>query len=691
MDELEGHRVTKEVIRKKRKRRAFFFTFKVMFKTLTLIIGFSILGSTVSAYGIYKSVKDEFKDVNPKNNVTQTTFFDKNGDIIYESYGAREPKNIKLEEMPQHLIEATLAAEDLDFYNHEAYDLKSILRAVYKNYMNSSGYGLEKLKVLFDESSYSEGGSTITQQLVKNIYLTNERSFERKLKEVIYAVELEKRYTKDEILEMYLSNIYYGEQALGIVNAAEVYFDKEVKDLTPAQATMLTGLPAAPTRYSPISGDFKEAKMRQEYVLQRMYFANFITLKEAKTVVNEELFFAGRKELVLKYPYFVDWVKKGLYEEYGEKGVESGGMKVYTTLDPDIQNRALEIAKEKVSKLSRKDVENASVVVIDPNTNEVLAMVGGLDYKKSKVNVATSHRQPGSSFKPVVYFSGLEAGYTASSKLLDRSVNFGGNPPYRPKNYDGGYRGYVTIRDALAGSLNVPAVEMLSLVGLDGVIDNANKLGIRIGEDAKKCGLALALGCKEVRLLDMTNAYAVFASNGKSSLSTGVKSILSSSDKDIYEKDERKQVVSAENSYIITHILSDEKARRKIFGYGNKLEIGRPAAAKTGTTDNYTDSWTIGYTPDFVVGVWVGNNDRKPMKRVGGISGAALIWNDLMKNLHEGREVKEFTPPAGIVEAKINPRDGKAVANNRWGILEVFKDGTIPINKPDLSYLNPFR
>lgn len=675
---------------KKRKRKLLGLFFKVVFKFFGLSVLFAILGAFLIAYNTYRGIRTEFQKTVPKDNVTQTVFFDRNGGIIYESFGAKKPEEVKLPDLPDYLKKAALAAEDLEFYQHEAYDIKGILRAAYKNYKSSDEKGIRKLKVLLDEKSYTEGGSTITQQLVKNRYLTTERSFERKLKEIIFAIELEKKYSKDEILEQYLSHIYYGEQALGIKNAAKIYFDKNIEDLSLAEASILAGLPAAPTKYSPISGDFIESKKRQEYVLQRMYLAGFINLEEAKGAANEELFFADKKEFVTKYPYFVEWAKEEINEKYGEGKAESGGLKVYTSLDPKIQELAESKAKEYVEKFKNYNVSNAAVVVMNPGANEVLAMVGGIDWEKSKVNVATAFRQPGSSFKPLVYYTGLENGYTASSKLIDKYVNFGGNPPYIPRNYSGGYMGYVTIRDSLANSLNIPAVEMLSLVGLDKLIENADKLGLGLGEEAKNCGLSLALGCKEVRLIDLSNLYSTFATNGTYAKPTGILKVLEQ-DKDITVKEKKRQVLDEDNSYIITNILSDEKARKKVFGWGNKLEIKRPAAAKTGTTDNYTDSWTVGFTPDYLVGVWMGNNDRKPMKVISGIEGAAYIWHDIMAEFHKGLPVKNFDKPEGVIETKINPSTGEVVKTGSWGTLEVYKKGTEPKGKEDLSYLNRFR
>lgn len=687
---IEGHRVEELKVEENKQSNLWILT-KLLFKAFFFGIAFALFGGLLFAFNVYKSISNDFKRVKPKENVTQTVFYDKNGGTIYESYGAGKPEKVTLKDMPDNLIKATLAAEDLDFYKHEAYDLKGILRAVYKNYQTSGATGINKLKVLFDENSYTEGGSTITQQLVKNRYLTNERKFDRKLKEIIYSIELEKEYSKDEILGLYLSDIYYGEQSLGIKNAAKVYFDKDVKDLTLAEISILSGLPAAPTRYSPVSGDFFESKKRQEYVLQRMYIAGFISLDEAKNAANEELVFANKKEFLVKYPFFVDWLKEELYSKYGKEKVESGGLKVHTTLDPAIQDASEKIASEQVKKFASSNVSNASAIVMNPSTNEVYAMIGGVNYSESKVNVATALRQPGSSFKPVVYFAGLEKGFTASSKLIDKYMNFGGIPPYTPKNYDGHYRGYVTIREALSNSLNIPAVEMLSLVGLDKVIEYANKLGITMDETAKNCGLSLALGCKESRLIDIVNTYATFASNGVGGAPTGILKVEDSEGNNVTIKNQRKQILDKANSYIITNILSDEKARRKVFGAGNKLEIKRPAAAKTGTTDNYTDSWTIGYTPDYVVGVWLGNNDRKPMKVISGIEGAAYVWHDIMVEINKDKPVKYFERPAEVTEKRINPQNGEVINAKSGGVIEVFKEGTEPKGKEDLSHLNVFK
>lgn len=659
--------------------------FKVSFFALFILF----IGLIMSGYVYYLKVKSDFKREKPRTNTTQSIFYDKDGGIIYESYGARESSNIPLNELPDAVIKATLAAEDLDFYKHDAYDLKGILRAVYKNYKNTEKRGINKLSVLFDEDSYSEGGSTITQQLVKNRYLNSEKSFNRKIKEVIYANELEKKYSKDKILEMYINEIYFGEQAIGIQNASKIYFDKDAKKLNLAEASILAGLPQAPTKYSPISGDFLESKKRQEYVLQRMILAGFIDLDMAKSAANEDLIFANKKDFLKKYPYFVDWIKKEIDKKYGDGFSEKGGIKVYTALDPKIQEIAEKAVEKNLNNFKYRKVENSSVVVLEPENNQVLAMVGGKNYDESKVNVATSLRQPGSSFKPFVYLAGLEKGFTARTKFIDKYVNFGGIPPYAPRNYDGGYHGYVTMRQALSWSLNIPAVEMLNIVGLDEVINLGENLGIGL-DDAKRCGLSLALGCKEIRLLDLAGAYSAIYDKGQWKTPSGITKITDNKDEIIFLNNQKKRkIFSEENAYIITNILSDINTRRKVFGWRNKLELDRPAAAKTGTTDNYTDSWTLGFTPDFVTGVWMGNNDRTPMLRTSGIEGAAYIWNDVMTEIHKDLPKKEFEKPDGVIELKINSSSGQ-IETKYNGILEVFKKGTEPKGKDDLSHLRGF-
>ena len=460
-------------------------------KVLSLIIFSTIVFSIFTVFfffaGIYVKYSNDFDDTKAKSNSTQLIFYDRNGEEIFKGFGAAEPDRAKLSEIPEVIKNATLAAEDDNFYNHGPIDLKGIARAAYINWQSSDKQGLDRVKELFTEGSYTQGGSTITQQLVKNIYLTNERSFNRKIKEVIFAYNLESKYSKDEILEMYLNEINYGEQALGIKNAAKVYFNKPIDQLSLAEASMIAGLPAAPSLYSPLQ-DYEASKKRQEYVLQKMITNEIITIEEAKTAIEEPLVYYGERELIDKYPYFNQYVKDELSKIVGE--IEDKGYRVYTTLDSNKQRIAQEKGRQELAKLSYRGASNTAIVIADPKKNEILAMVGGIDWNVSKVNVATAERQPGSSFKPIVYATGLENGYTAATILIDKSVNFGGIPPYIPRNYSGGYSGYVTVRNALARSLNVTAVEMTKLVSKEKVIDQAHRMGITtINNDPESYGL----------------------------------------------------------------------------------------------------------------------------------------------------------------------------------------------------------
>ncbi len=667
------------------------------FKIVSVVLALAILGIifsvAFSGFGTYVKYAHEFNKIRPQSNSTQLVIYDKDGQEIFRGYGAAEPGRIKLANVPEVVKEATLAAEDLNYYKHGALDYKSLARAVYVNWNESEKNGWQKFSDLARAETYTQGGSTITQQLVKNIYLTPERTFERKVKEVVFSYQLEGKYTKDEILEMYLNEIYYGEQALGIKNAAKVYFNKDVSELSLAEASMLAGLPQAPSEYSPLGDNFYASKKRQEYVLQQMLAANYITLDEAKEAANADLDFYGQTETVDKYPYFSQYVKEELQKQLGTNNIENKGYRVYTSLDQKTQEIAEREAKSGIKELSYRGATNTAIVVADPKTNEILAMVGGVDWEKSKVNVTTAERQPGSSFKPIVYATALENNYTAATILNDKYVNFGGNPPYIPRNYSGGYSGYVTVRNALARSLNVPAVEMGKLVGIDKVIDMAHNLGITtINNDPNSYGLPLALGAGEVKLVDMVEVYSTFAASGTRSPQKAIIKVLDGKgDQLIQPKKKKQQVISKETAYIISSILSDNTARSATFGSYGPLRTDKTTAVKTGTTDNYADSWTVGYSPDYVVGVWMGNNDRTPMRRVSGIEGAAYIWHDIITELLKDKENKAFDKPTEIKEAWINPYNG-TLSRYQWrpNILEYFKAGTEPKERVDLGYLRQF-
>lgn len=665
------------------------FSFFTAFLTMLLIF-------IVMAFSIYVSYSKSFASAKIRDNSTQTIFFDKNGSVIYESFGARKPDPVKLEEVPAVLKNATLAAEDADFYNHGAVDFRGIGRSMILNIRYSDKSGVMKVTDLFSEKNYSSGGgSTITQQLVKNIYLTNEKSFYRKIKEIVFAYEMEKRESKDKILEDYLNNVYFGEQSLGIKNAAKNYFGKDFKDLSLAEVSMLVGLPQAPTKYSPISGDYNEAKLRQQYVLSKMVEKGMINLEQAKTAANEPLEFKPEAgALTLKYPYFVDYVKAELESKLGEEAVDRGGIKVYTTLDPAVQDVAEAKAKEYMQKFAYRKVTNTAIVVLDNKNESIAGMVGGVDWEKSKVNVATSPRQPGSSFKPIVYTAGLLSGYNATTRLYDGSVNFGGIPPYKPQNYDGKFHGNVTLRNALANSLNIPAVEMAKLAGIDKVLSTAKTLGIStLGTDTSKYGLSIGLGSGEVKLFELVRAYAVFPNAGEYANFSGVSRIIDNEGSEIYVQPKYKApAIDPRVAFIMTSILSDNQARSMVFGTNNPLTLkNRPVGAKTGTTDDYADSWTVGFTPQYTTGVWMGNNDHSKMARISGVEGAAYIWHDVMEGIHSGLAAEDFTKPDGLTEAWVNRTTGEVSKIQKApNILENFVPGTEPKEKVDYSYLNQF-
>lgn len=699
--EAETKPVENEKTKAKVTKRGFWPVFgtvlKVFFFSLLAAFGTLVFLGVILIFATYSNYQKSFQSAKVKNNSTQNIFYDKNGAVIYESYGAKSPQNVTLSDIPDQVKKATLAAEDSGFYSHGAIDPKGLIRAALVNIRSSDKSGFSKVSDLFNEKDYSQGGSTITQQLVKNLYLTNEKSFDRKIKEVVYSFELERKWSKDRILQEYLNNVYYGEQALGINNAAIAYFGKPVNQLDVAEISMLVGLPAAPTQLDPISGDYTAAKRRQEYVLTQMYNQGQITLAEAKDAANETLYFSESKtgeDLVLKHPYFVDYVKHELENSLGTEVVDRGGLSVYTTLDPKNQQTAEEQAAIYMKKFAYRKVSNAAVVVLDNKLGTISALVGGVDWEKSKINMATSVRQPGSSFKPIMYTAGLLSGYTAATRLVDKYVNFGGIPPYVPKNYDGSYHGNITLHYALSNSLNVPAVEMTKLAGVDKVIETAKILGITsINRDPSSYGLSIGLGSAEVSPFEMTRAYSVFANGGQKLNLSGIDHVVGNTGDEILKHQRLgTPAIDPRVAYIMANILSDNKARAMVFGTSNPLTLpDRKVAAKTGTTDDYADSWTMGFTPQYTVGVWMGNNDRTKMARVSGVEGAAYIWQDVMKGIHKGVAVEEFVKPADISTAWVNPLTGAlATYQGAPNILEYFLPGTEPKKTQDLNYLKQF-
>lgn len=567
-----------------------------------------------------------------------TIIYDRTGEnILYEIHGDEKRTMVTLEEIPDYVEKATIAIEDKNFYEHGGFSLWAIARTAITN-------------VLYNRRA---GGSTLTQQFVKNAILTPEKSYSRKIKELILSYKLEKQFSKDDILQMYLNEIPYGSNAYGVEAASKKYFGKSVSEINISEAAILAALPQAPSLYSPYNHDKETLLGRQRYIIDLMQKQGYISEEQANEAKNYELNFKAPTSNI-KAPHFVMYVKQVLAEKYGEKMIEQGGLKIHTTLDLYKQEIAEEVVSEKAElNLENWNAENASLVSIDPKNGQVLAMVGSKDYFSEDIdgqfNVALSPRQPGSSLKPMVYASLFEKGYNPNTILFDVVTDFStSNDTYTPHNYNLKELGPVSIRKALAGSLNIPAVKALYLSGVDNVLNLLNNSGYTTLEDRDRFGLSLVLGGGEVKLLEHVNAYSVFAREGEIHPISIILKVEDSNGKILEEfKEEVKNVLPANISKMINSILSDNKAREYAFGSNSALHFqNRPIAAKTGTTNNYKDAWTIGYTPSLITGVWVGNNDNTEMRRgAGGSTVAAPIWNEYMKRVLGDTPIEEFNKP----------------------------------------------
>lgn len=567
--------------------------------------------------------------------------------LLFEIYGDEKRTHVELAQISPLAVKATLAAEDKDFYKHGGFDYRGFFRAVLVN--------LKNLKL-------SQGGSTITQQLVKNSILSNEKTLARKLKELVFSIELERRYTKDEILNMYLNEIPYGSNLYGIEAASQALFGKAAIDLTLPEATLIASLPKAPTYYSPYGTHTDALAARERYVLDLMADDQFITKSEAEAAkkVNVLAEIKPKRENILA-PHFVLYVKDLLAEKYGDQAVERGGLIVTTSLDTEKQ-----LAAEKSLQDHRKDIQsfgatNASLVSLDPRNGQILALVGSMDYFDKtidgNVNVATRPRQPGSSFKPIVYTASFIKGYTPSTILFDVNTTFKtvvGD--YSPHNYNQKVHGPVTVRQALAGSLNIPAVKMIYLTGINNVLDLADKMGYSTLKDRSRFGLSLVLGGGEVTLLEHTNAFGVLANEGVYHPPVAILKVEDAKGNVLEETKDfsGEKVIDPEITRLTTNILQDNDARTFIFGANNYLTLpDRPVAAKTGTTNDFHDAWTLGFTPSLVTGVWVGNNNNDAMKEsADGSRIAAPIWQQYMKTALANTPVEQFTGPQQIVTGK---------------------------------------
>lgn len=624
--------------------------------------------------------------------LTQSTkIYDRTGELLYEVVDPETGRRtlVRSDQIPPVMKQATIATEDQSFYRNIGIDPVGVARAIY----HLARYG-----------HVVSGGSTIAQQLVKNTLLTPEVTIERKLREAVLAVELTRRYSKDEILSMYLNAIYYGNLAYGIQAASQTYFGKDAAQLDLGEAALLAGLPQAPALYDPCE-DSDSALARQQTVLNLMKDAGYISSGDATAAQREMSAYLAsdafdarcNAKVTFRYPHFVNYVRAQLEQEYGPEVVYKGGLNVTTTIDPKLQAIAEQEAQKQIQALADKNVTNASVVILNPQTGEILAMVGSVNFKNKKisgqVNIADALRQPGSSIKPINYVTAFTHGWTPATPIYDLKTEFpdgNGKPPYVPVNYDHKEHGLVSARTALANSLNIPAVKTLystSTKDADNfpqplaMLDTARHLGIttltdETGKPKRTYGLALTLGGGEVKLTELTGAYAAFANQGKVLPPTPFSKITDGSGKVIYEAtraaktnahcalfepnapDETPDAngdcaKSAPFAYLITSILSDNAARALAFGTNTPLKLDRPAAVKTGTTDDFRDNWTIGYTPNLVVGVWVGNADNSPMQNVSGVTGAAPIWHNIMEQALANTPAEDFAMPAGVVKVEI--------------------------------------
>jgi membrane peptidoglycan carboxypeptidase len=583
-----------------------------------------------------------------------TKIYDRTGNVLlFEVFGEEKHTVIPLSEIPQSFQSAVLAIEDDQFYKHSGISLKGTARAILIN------LGLR-------QSQFQRpGGSTITQQLARNSFLTTEKTIARKIRELILTIELERQYAKSEILEFYLNRIPFGSNAYGIAAGSELHFQKEPKDLTIAESAALAALIQAPTYYSPHGPNKNLLLARKDYALSRMTQEGFLTIEEMEAAKAEKLVFQD-VSTTIRAPHFVLHTLDILVKKYGEDFIRERGLRVTTSLDWDLQQQAEVAVKEAAQTNALSAAHNAALVALDPQTGEILTMVGSKDWFGNsypedcssgkdclfdpKLNVATysQGRQPGSAFKPFVYAAAFQRGATDKTTVVDEETNFGvwGGKEYIPQNYDGKFRGKVTLREALAQSLNIPAVKVLvDLAGIEESVALAKQLGITTLGDPSFYGPALVLGGGEVRLLDIVSAYGVFAAEGKKAPPVAILTIKDA-EGNLLESNQNSsiQILSPEIARLITNILSDNEARAPLFGLTSPLHFnGYDVAAKTGTTNSYRDAWTIGYSPSIVVGVWSGNSDNTPTARQPGVMLSAPLWHRFMEQALAKLPKKDFS------------------------------------------------
>lgn len=632
----------------------FYYIFRYHFwaTLFSLLITAIILGGSYVTYEVAFRDLPQVAQIVERQQQLTTKILDRNGNLLYRIYKDENRTLVPLSRIPTHVKQATIAIEDRDFYHHLGISPRGIIRAIKEN----------------AQGGRIQGGSTITQQLVKNTLLTSERTYKRKIREIILALLVERTFTKDDILEMYLNEVSYGGSTYGIEEAAQRYFDKSASQLTLAEGTFLAGLPQSPSLYSPFGNSPERAHARQREVLRRMVEDGFITQEQADQAKQDKLVFRSDSTDIVA-PHFVMYVKEILAQQYGEELANQGGLEVRTSLDLKLHNQTQEIVTKEMESLARLRISNGAALITNPKTGEILSMVGSKNYfdikNDGQVNVTLRPRQPGSSIKPLTYALAFESGMSPYTTIADEPVSIAmvGAAPYVPKNYDGRFHGNVTLREALASSYNIPAVKLLAQVGTSTLIDKAEEMGVTTWKDRQRFGLALTLGGGETLMTEMNQIYGTFANNGTTIKLNPILEVKNAKGEVIYKnrctaegKDcPAKKTLSTKTAVQITDVLTDNNARIPAFGARSVLYIpGQQVAVKTGTTNNMRDNWTFGYTQDRVVGVWVGNNDNTPMSYVAsGVTGASPIWNKIIRLTLDDQKPHTFTPPEGMVRVKI--------------------------------------
>jgi penicillin-binding protein 1A len=654
--------------------------FERIAKILITIIMTLVAGLVVSLIASFFYLTHDLPSIETLKNyrpATITKIFSEDGETIGEFF-VEKREVVSLDRVPYHLIQAFIAGEDARFFQHKGLDYVAILRAFSKNIFSGE---------------FIQGGSTITQQVVKSLLLSPEKSLIRKIREAILSYKIEKYLSKEEILFLYLNQIYLGHGAYGIAAAAETYFGKPIEDVNLAESALLAGLPQAPSKYSPYHHP-EQAKKRQVYILNRMVeqgiisYEQFIKASQSTTNIKEK-----HDCIFEKAPYFVEQVRKYIEEKYGKDTLLKKGLQVYTTIDIDYQGIAQEAVESGLKEIEKRQkypysdaslVLEGSLICFDLENGYIKAMVGGRDFKKSQFNRATqARRQTGSAFKPIVYASALDKGYTPTSVIVDSPVIFEwGDQRWKPKNFEEKFFGPITLRNALTHSVNVATVKVAQEIGIDYIKDYAQKLGI---SPPFQNDLSMVLGSSSISLFELTKAYAVFANQGKTFRPIFIKKILDR-DGNLLEENiplshseeisGEERIISSQTAYLMTNLLEGVVQN----GTGRRVKaIGRPVAAKTGTTDQFLNAWFIGYTPEFISGVWVGFDEEKSIgENETGARAASPIWLNFMSKILKDRPVKEFPISEGIEFMKINPKTGQ-VSLAEEGILECFKEGTGPI------------